>query len=181
MRVDVLASGQTGEEQLKVSTVSGEHGLVMHLSTTESVFIVDVPQDEVHTLRVEFINDGTASTGNDKNARVINVTVDGVTYATTHPDVYSTGTWQNGVGCAPGYLQSEWLHCAGFFDFAEVIPPFGSGPVDPPPDDLAEWMADMEQRWQDMSAQLTAINGELDAAVARIVDLEATRAKVREA
>lgn len=56
------------------------------------------------------------SQGIDSNLRVDRITIDGVEYQTEAPNVYSTGTWQNG-GITPGFKESEWLHVNGYFEY----------------------------------------------------------------
>ena len=148
MQLDIRAAGATGTEQIQVRTASGNQGPVIHLTTAEQVYLLDIPQTEIHTLQVAFINDGSDN-GSDRNARIVSVGIDGHVYPTVHPNVLSTGTWEHDTGCAPGYKQSSWLHCAGHFDFSEVIPAWV--PTDPPPagcdpvavEELAVWADDL--------------------------------------
>ncbi len=70
-------------------------------------------------VRIEFTNDVyNPSAGIDRNLIVDSISIDGVTYQTEDPSVYSTGTWKPADGITPGYRESEWLHGSGYFQFA---------------------------------------------------------------
>lgn len=55
----------------------------------------------------------------DRNLRVDHVRLNGVTTETESAFVYSTGTFVPGVGVAPGYWRSEYLHVNGAFQYAQ--------------------------------------------------------------
>ena len=79
------------------------------------------------TCAVVFTNDlYDPVNGVDRNLRVDSITIDGVTYQTEHPTVYSTGTWQPEDGIVPGFRESEILHTSGYFQYAEILPNNGS-------------------------------------------------------
>ncbi|MEM6842457.1 MAG: endo-1,4-beta-xylanase [Bacteroidota bacterium] len=66
-------------------------------------------------IRVQLTNDDG---GTSKDLRVDKIEVDGTTYQTEASSTYSTGTWNSSNGCGPGYKQSEWLHCNGYFQYS---------------------------------------------------------------
>ena len=72
---------------------------------------------DISQVRIVYTNDLYAGPGNDRNLRVDKVTIDGTSYETESNTTYSTGTWAQGSDCNPGNKQSEWLHCAGYFQY----------------------------------------------------------------
>lgn len=66
----------------------------------------------VDRLKISYQNDG-----GDRDLRVEKIILDGTTYLSNASSVYSTGTWKEASGCAPGYKQSVWLHCPGYFKY----------------------------------------------------------------
>ncbi len=59
-----------------------------------------------------------ASRNIDENLRIDAIVIDGVRFETEAPSTFSTGTWQPADGIVPGNRQSEYLHAAGYFQFA---------------------------------------------------------------
>lgn len=68
-------------------------------------------------VRVRFSNDYYSSSKGDRNLRVDRIVIDGVTYESEAPTVYSTGTWNQATGCAAGFKESDWLQCNGYFQY----------------------------------------------------------------
>jgi len=132
--VIVRAEGETGTEQLRVTT-DGVTRATFALTTDLENHIVMVPRLNAHELRVHLV-DGNSGPAGDANAYILSATVDGTTHLSRHEQVYSVGSWRSSDGCAGGYKQSSWLHCTGYFDYSEIIPPFGAidPPIDPPVD-----------------------------------------------
>lgn len=67
-------------------------------------------------IRLQFTND-IASATEDRNVRVDKINLNGIDYQTESPNVTSVGSWDSGAGCGIGNKQSEWLHCAGYFQY----------------------------------------------------------------
>lgn len=67
-------------------------------------------------IRVAFTND-LFDNGFDRNLRVDRIELDGVTFQTEAPTVFSTGTWVPGAGISSGFLESEYLHSDGYFQY----------------------------------------------------------------
>ena len=130
--ITIEAAGVTGEEQMllqidgvTVATfddVGGDaYGGVFESYTHNAD---GVSADDV---RVVFTNDlFDPITFDDRNLRVDKIIIDGVTYETEHPSVFSTGTWLPEDGITPGFRQSEFLHANGYFQYAELAPNAGS-------------------------------------------------------
>jgi glucose/arabinose dehydrogenase len=59
--------------------------------------------------------------GIDSNLRVDRIEIDGNTFETEDPSVFSTGTWLPADGIQPGFRQSEWLHANGYFQYADPV------------------------------------------------------------
>lgn len=116
--VQVFATGETGDEvfQLKVAgEVVGEYEIgiyeVFDYQSTEAISADDV--------EVVFINDSwDEATGYDRNLFVDKIRIDGVSYETENPSVYSTGYIDNGVLLDPGYLETETLNVNGAFTYS---------------------------------------------------------------
>ena len=68
-------------------------------------------------IRIGFDNDYWWPPYEDRNLKVDKIVVDGVTYQTEDPLVYSVGVWDAATDCNPGYKQSEWLACNGYFQY----------------------------------------------------------------
>jgi len=68
-------------------------------------------------VRVAFTNNGTDSSGNDRNLRVNRINIDGANYESEASTTYSTGTWTAATSCNAGYKRSEWLQCNGYFQY----------------------------------------------------------------
>lgn len=68
-------------------------------------------------VRLQFTNDLSVGS-EDRNVRIDKIVIDGVSYETEDAATYSTGTWNSTTDCAPGNKQSEWLHCAGYVQYA---------------------------------------------------------------
>jgi hypothetical protein len=68
------------------------------------------------TVKLEYTNNGAAN-GEDRNAFVDKIIVNGVSYETESPTVYSVGSWNQAAGCGGGNKQSEKLHCNGYFQY----------------------------------------------------------------
>jgi hypothetical protein len=120
--IDVLAAGATGEEQLELEVdgvsvatwinVGGNYAGGEFQTFTHTLPSTTAPNQ----IRIHFANDGTTATGNDKNLQVDSILVNGARIEIEEPSVLSTGTWISGVGCTSGNLQSEYLHCGGYFE-----------------------------------------------------------------
>ncbi|WP_235033213.1 DUF4347 domain-containing protein [Rubripirellula obstinata] len=80
--------------------------------TAEST--VDINDVQVRFTNDLYINDGEV----DRNLRVDRIVLDGVTYQTEAPNVFSTGTWRDG-GVTPGFKQDETLHVNGYFQYGD--------------------------------------------------------------
>lgn len=70
-------------------------------------------------VRINFVDDRfDQAAGVDENLRVDAIIIDGVRYETEDPSTFSTGTWKATDGITPGNRESEYLHSAGYFQFA---------------------------------------------------------------
>lgn len=147
MQVEVMARGTTGSEEIAL-IVDGVDIGPHKVLTVENQLCTWTNVARSGAIQVAFVNDGLDANGKDRNAIIERVTiVDGdtaVSIPSTHPDVLSTGTWQQGVGCEPMFNRDRsndftdwgWLHCGGELDFTQ---PLTEGlaavdPVDPDPD-----------------------------------------------
>jgi glucose/arabinose dehydrogenase len=122
MPIVVRALGTTGEETISIQ-INQIPVATFALSTSFADFTYthsgSVTADQV---RVEFTNNGVSAQGADRNVRIDHIRIDGTTYESEGPDVYSTGTWDAATGCAAGNKQSEFIHCDGFMQFGQPAP-----------------------------------------------------------
>lgn len=82
-------------------------------NTTPQSYIVNFNTAVVvNQLKVSFENDGE-----NRDLRVERIILNGLTYESTAPTVYSTGTWSSDNGCKPGYKKSVWLNCPGYLQY----------------------------------------------------------------
>ncbi len=125
LAVAISAAGATGEESLALqidgqtvqtwNDIGGDFNNGVFPTLT-----YDVDGIAANQIRLVFLNDGVSADGEDRNLRIDKIDVDGRVIETESSNVYSTGTWDDATGCAPGFKQSEVLHCGGYFDFANV-------------------------------------------------------------
>lgn len=74
-----------------------------------------VTHDQV---RVRFTNDQSIpGTGQDVNLYVKQINIDGQSFPSNAPGVYSIGVWTPTTGCSGGYKTSIILSCDGFFQY----------------------------------------------------------------
>lgn len=72
-------------------------------------------------IQVHFTNDRwDPSQGIDNNLRVDRIVIDGTSYQTEAPNVYSTGTWKEGE-ITPGFKEDETLHTNGYFQYGSSL------------------------------------------------------------
>lgn len=120
------AAGETGSERMELQidgitvatfdNVGGDTGnRIFETFQYQHDSFVTVDQ-----IRVALTNDTTEV---DRNLRVDGMTLDNVRYEAEDPATFSTSTWDPIDGCSPGNKQSEFLHCNGYFQFADAFDP----------------------------------------------------------
>lgn len=98
-----------GSEVVKTFTVTGD------MTTYSYVHPSSLVENE---LMVKFTNDlYDPETREDRNLRVDKILVNGTAYESEDLTTYSSGSWKRSTQCEPGYKQSEWLHCNGYFQY----------------------------------------------------------------
>ena len=122
----VRGSGTTGSELVGVE-VNGELQATVALGLTSrdfsgvvprSAFVGDGPEAPGNTVRLVFLNDGQEPIAGNRDVFVEEITLDGISYDPLN--LKSKGSWVSGSGCGEGFVNSNWLHCRGWF---EVIAP----------------------------------------------------------
>ncbi len=126
LSISISAAGATGEEQMQLQidgvtvqtwdNIGGDFNNRQFQTFTYEA-ATGVSADRV---QVAFTNDLFVDGGTDRNLRIDSITIDGQTFQTEHPSVFSTGTWQPEDGITPGFRESEILHGNGAFQFAEL-------------------------------------------------------------
>ena len=124
--VSIFAAGGAGDEafELKiddvvVETFTNVGGDASAREFNEFIFETSetITADQV---RVEFINDAfDAETGFDRNLFVDRIEIDGTTFETESPSVFSTGFIDGSEFTGPGFLENETLNVNGSFFFSE--------------------------------------------------------------
>ncbi|MEL6897416.1 MAG: DUF4347 domain-containing protein, partial [Planctomycetota bacterium] len=132
MALSFSAAGTTGEEQVLLQidgqTVAtyqtlgdGAYGGVFE------TFTYDADGLSADQIRFVFTNDlYDPDLGIDRNVRIDSITIDGTTFQSESPDVFSTGTWLPSDGITPGFRESEFLHGNGYMQFADSAGTSGS-------------------------------------------------------
>jgi glucose/arabinose dehydrogenase len=129
----IHAAGQTQTERMELR-VNGQVVESWVVSNTDAnsgqfqTFSYNVDGISPDDIRIHFVNDRyDPSNGFDRNLRIDRIDVDGVTYQTESPSVFSTGTWTPTNGVTPGFHQSEYLTHNGYFQFSTSGNDPGSG------------------------------------------------------
>ena len=126
--ITINAAGQMGDELLELhidgnvaatfQNIGGDPNAGVFQSLSYNANGISPGRISLH-----FVNDEFDPANNiDRNVRVDNIIVDGVTYQTEDASVYSTGTWLAADGISPGFGRGEMLHANGFFQFADSTP-----------------------------------------------------------
>ena len=114
----IRARGSQGGEQFQV-IANGDPIATFSATTSFQVFNLTAPPTTLASdLRIEFFGDQyDPSSGVDTNLIVDYIEVDSVRYQTESSTTYSTGTWNQLDGIAPGIRLSEILHSDGYFQY----------------------------------------------------------------
>ena len=124
LSIEVYAAGDLGTEVMELQVGDQVVGTWDMAGTDAGArlfgeFSVDLDNVSIDDIRISFTNDQwDPDLEIDSNLRIDRVVVDGVTYQTEDPSVFSTGTWINGLGAVPSYPQSEYLHLNGYFQYS---------------------------------------------------------------
>ncbi|MFK8110684.1 MAG: DUF4347 domain-containing protein [Rubripirellula sp.] len=124
--ITIRAAGVRGEEEMQlqidgnvVQTWTGIGGNAY--AGQYETFTYNGDGISADRIRIAFTNDlFIPDQGIDRNLRIDNLTVDGVTLETEDPSVFSTGTWKPEDGTVSGFRESEFLHTTGYFQFADT-------------------------------------------------------------
>lgn len=115
----VTASGSDGRENFDLRIDGDTVASFASIGTAERDFTyvanTIVTPDQVS---IAFTNDRyEPDVGIDYNLDVNRISIDGATYETESPSVFSTGTWKPEDGISPGFRESETLHTNGTFQY----------------------------------------------------------------
>ncbi len=122
--VTIRAAGTTNEEQmlLQIDGVTvATYDNVGGNASNDTFVNYTYNEDGINPnqVRIVFTNDlYDPANGIDRNLRVDSINIDGVTYQTEDPSVFSTGVWLPEDGIEPGYRTSEYLASNGYFQYA---------------------------------------------------------------
>lgn len=118
----ITADGSTGNENMALQ-INGETVADWDVSSaTQTYSFVAAETVSPDQVRIAFTNDRyEPDAGIDYNLRVDNIRIDGITYETEDPSVFSTGTWLPDDGIVPGNRQNETLHTDGYFQFGSGV------------------------------------------------------------
>ena len=123
--VKIIAAGSENTEtmQLRINnqTVQARNNVGGNANTGQfQTFTWSTPDTiTADQVRVFFTNDNfDPANGIDANLRVDAIIIDGTRFETESASVFSTGTWRAEDGIVAGNRQSEFLHVAGYFQYA---------------------------------------------------------------
>ena len=124
--VEIFAAGGSGQENLSLQIDGVEVATFENIGgdATDRVFqqlVYETDQDiSASQIRIEFTNDlFDPATGLDRNLFVDRIVVDGETFQTEGPSVFSTGYFANGGFTGAGFLNTETLNVNGSFFFSD--------------------------------------------------------------
>lgn len=140
LAITIFAAGETGQESMELriddqivqtwNNVGGNPANRQFLAFQYNG-ASNVNPDRI---RIGFTNDLFVDPF-DRNLVIDRIVVDGTTYQTEAPTVYSTGSWLPEDGVQAGFRQSEVLNADGYFQFAvntgSLIQVFAAGSVGP--------------------------------------------------
>jgi len=117
----VRLKGDTGDERFEVR-VAGR-ALAHGQATADWQSYEALLPDGTHIgdIQLVFVNDAVSGSY-DRNLRVDYVDFDGRRFESESPTTFGTGTWRPSSQCLPGFLQSEELHCNGYFLYHQDPP-----------------------------------------------------------
>lgn len=127
--ISIFAAGEIGNEDLRLR-IDGE--IVQRFDNIggdyfgggyNQFFYQHPTAVSISQIQVELVNGDINQFGNDFNARIDGIRLDEVFYESEASDVFSTGTFVEGIGCEPGLWQSEFLHCDGYLQFGSKVDP----------------------------------------------------------
>ena len=117
--LEIRVKGDEGTEQFNLlikGQVVGTFSVTQQFQTIRFTASETVSADDV---RIEFFNDRwEPANGVDANLTVDNIKIDGVTFETEDPSVFSTGSWKAEDGIVDGFRQSQTLNSNGYFQYA---------------------------------------------------------------
>jgi len=114
----VRARGSTGDEIFEVRA-GGQVVLTQSVTTSWKSYSTSVPLGtSLADVQVAFIND-VYLPNYDRNLYVDYVEFGGERFESEAPSTLGTGTWQPNSRCVAAKLQSEALHCNGFFQYTK--------------------------------------------------------------
>ena len=124
--VEIFAAGGSGQENLSLQIDGVEVATFENIGgdASDRVFqqlVYETDQDiSASQIRIEFTNDlFDPATGLDRNLFVDRIVVDGETFQTEGPSVFSTGYFANGGFTGAGFLNTETLNVNGSFFFSD--------------------------------------------------------------
>ena len=117
----VRMKGDTGDERYEVR-VGGQ--VVGSGPVTRQWANYEIPLPQGTTLdeiQLWFVNDAYRRPY-DRNLHVDWVAFGGQRYESEDPSTFGTGTYQRASRCEGGYLEDEYLHCNGYFQYEQPVP-----------------------------------------------------------
>ncbi len=119
--LQVQAAGAEGDETFDLRI---DGAVVASFTTTDFFQLFEYQTTQpIDPAKVEvvFTNDLYVPPDVDRNLLVDFININGFTFQTEDPSVFSTGTWSGG-GVTPGFWESETLHVNGEFRYSDTRP-----------------------------------------------------------
>lgn len=131
--VTIYASGNQGDEQMRLLVDGQEVARYNNVPQSGGTYTYQADRYlGADSIRVEFLNDVNEN-GFDRNLQVDRIEIDGVTFQSEDPAVFSTGTWLPGDGLVAGFRQNELLTSNGHFQYSAFgyqAPTSGANTID---------------------------------------------------
>ncbi|NNF78440.1 MAG: hypothetical protein HKN05_10470 [Rhizobiales bacterium] len=120
--IQINAAGDTGQESISLLIDDQVVATFNNISTAGQVLTYEAADASISPdrIKVAFNNDlFDPSQGIDRNVTVQNVSIDGTVFTTDDPSVFSTGSWLEADGVAPGFGRGDVLNANGFFAYGQ--------------------------------------------------------------
>ncbi|MFY0610230.1 MAG: PQQ-dependent sugar dehydrogenase, partial [Hyphomicrobiaceae bacterium] len=119
--ISIFAQGQLGSENMDLLIDGVVVATYENVPQAGEEYTYQAGQEiTADQVRIAFTNDlYDPANGIDRNLIVDKIVIDGQTFETEDPSVFSTGTWLPEDGVQPGFGRGDLLHSNGYFQYAD--------------------------------------------------------------
>ena len=121
--IQINATGDTGQESISLLIDDQVVATFDNISTAGQVLAYEAAEGALtpDRIKVAFTNDlFEPGQGIDRNVTIESISIDGTTFATDDPTVFSTGSWLEADGVSPGFGRGDVLNANGFFAYGQT-------------------------------------------------------------